>query len=110
LRACQPKDGMMKTVHRATTPKLQAVAQNASAAIRRFTGLLHSEIAKNSVEIPENECLFWGPRHRRPETVTYKTEDIENLIMNLSEKAVELDWWSSPTELRAKLTKPRSVK
>jgi hypothetical protein len=100
----------MKTVHRATTPKLQEAAQNASGAIRRFIDLLGDEIAKNSVEVPKQNGWHWGARYKRPETVTYKTKDIENLIMTLSEKAVELDWWSTPTELRAKLTKPRTVK
>ena len=101
----------MKAIHRATTPKLQTAAKNASGAIRRLIDLLSSEIAKNTVEIPKEEKRqFWGPRHRRPETVTYKTRDIENLIMILSENAVELNWWSSPTELRAKLTKPHSLK
>lgn len=100
----------MKTIHRATTPKLQATAQNASAAIRQSIDLLGSEIAKNTVEIPKEQRRLWGPKHQRPETVTYKTRDIEILIMNLSEQAVELAWWSSPTDQRTKLDKPRSVK
>jgi hypothetical protein len=100
----------MKTVHRATTPKHQSAAQSASAAIRRVIDLLGDEITKNSVEVPKRNAWHRGARYQRPETVTYKTKDIEKLLMELSDRAVELDWWSTPTELRAKLTKPRSVK
>lgn len=50
----------MKTVHRATTPKLQEAAQNASGAIRSFLDLLGDEIAKNSVEVPKKMAGIGG--------------------------------------------------
>lgn len=100
----------MKTVHRATTPKLQSAAQSTSVVIQRVIDLLADEIAKNSVEKFRAKGVYWGPRHQRPETVTYKTKDIERIIMELADSAVELNWWSTPTELRVNLTKPRSVK
>lgn len=62
--------------------------------------LLGEEIAKNSVERPKEKCLFWGARYQRPETGTSKTKNIEKLMMELADRAVELDWWSTPTELR----------
>ena len=93
-----------------TTTKLQETATGSANVIRRLNKVLWDEISKNTVEVPRpaNRFLGWE-RFKRPETVTYQTQDIMDLASHLEEMARRLDWYSRPTEMRAKLDPPRQV-
>ena len=93
-------------ITRMTTSKLQSVAQGAADAIRRYCKMLNEEIERNAIDVPGEQRRPFGPPKTLPETVTYKTSEIELLVSNLSDFAVRLDWFSVPTEKRTKLPKP----
>lgn len=101
----------MKTVHRATVPKLQRAARGASKRLEEIYIKLSAEIAAKSVPALEHKKSFWHKNPtQKPETVTYPTKTIETIIWQLTEMQLELRWWSTPVEGRGKLDKPFSLR
>jgi hypothetical protein len=100
----------MKTVHRATAPKLLAAAEGAVRGIEEIRTQLHAEIATNTVRETNKRKLWTGTGETKPETVTYSTKDIEKILWRLAEMQLELEWWSTPPDQRGKLSKPFSLR
>lgn len=100
----------MKTVHRASVPNLQRAAQGASRRIEEIRGSLQAEITANTVIAPPGKIKWLDSRQQLPETVTYSTKSIENILWDLTAMQLELLWWSTPVDQRGKLDKPFSLR
>ncbi len=99
----------MKTVHRATANKLLGAATTAVRRIKEARKLLSAEITANTVRDPDKKS-WWPDAEKKPETVTYRTEDIEKILWDLTTTELELRWWSTPPDQRDKLSKPFSLR
>jgi hypothetical protein len=108
LLSALAENSMKSTVHRASVPKLVAAAKAASGRIEETYGKLQAEIDANTE--PAKGGLFTRPK--LPETVTYKTGDIRRILEHLVAVQLELDWWSTPPDERARrdLPKPFSLR
>lgn len=99
----------MKTVHRASVPNLQRAAQGASHRLEEIYKALRAEITANTT-LPPPGALKWVAQPTPPETVTYPTKTIENILWQLVTMQLELQWWSTPVDQRGKLDKPFSLR
>lgn len=98
----------MKTVHRASVPNLQRAAQGAANRIEEILKMLGAEIAANTVHVPGKHKFF--EQSQQPETVTYSSKDIDDILWQLVTMQLELLWWSTPVDQRGKLDKPFSLR
>jgi len=99
----------VKIVHRASVPNLQRAALSASYRIEEIYKTLEAEITTNTILAPPTKSRFTD-RRQLPETVTYPTKAVENILWQLTEMQLELRWWSTPVDQRGKLDKPFSLR